>query len=55
MFFSGAPATSLIFLFSLYFFRGTGNTLAIGTHSAEIQLWDVSANTMMRTMQVSKV
>eukprot|EP00802_Teleaulax_amphioxeia_P007986 Tamp_07994.p1 GENE.Tamp_07994~~Tamp_07994.p1 ORF type:complete len:541 (-),score=74.32 Tamp_07994:775-2226(-) len=36
---------------------GAGNTLAIGTHSAEIQLWDVSANTMTRSMQghVSRV
>lgn len=37
--------------------RRAGNTLAVGTHSAEIQLWDVSANTMTRSMRghVSRV
>lgn len=36
---------------------GAGNTLAVGTHSAEIQLWDVTNNTMTRTMRghVSRV
>uniref|UniRef100_A0A7S1EJ41 CDC20/Fizzy WD40 domain-containing protein n=1 Tax=Hemiselmis andersenii TaxID=464988 RepID=A0A7S1EJ41_HEMAN len=29
---------------------GNGNTLAVGTHSAEIQLWDVAANVELRRM-----
>ena len=36
---------------------GAGNTIAVGTHCAEIQLWDVGANVMTRSMRghVSRV
>mmetsp|Transcript_8906 Transcript_8906/g.20328 ORF Transcript_8906/g.20328 Transcript_8906/m.20328 type:complete len:450 (-) Transcript_8906:94-1443(-) len=30
---------------------GSGNTLAVGTHSAEIQLWDVSTSALVRTLR----
>ena len=36
---------------------GAGNTLAVGTHCAEIQLWDVASNAVVRSLRghVSRV